>query len=186
MNRAKSSMSWTLQRPPPLTLMSNRRAWGRRRRRRWGEHTHRTARVAFRPALAENTGQCRPERPSDGPVINQDAIAPTAGAAGAPTSQLCTRGHNTIHQTGGRRDLESDATRRAGGSGTEGRAAVAGGNTENFTEGKRRDNGGRGGCDRGQRRDYGGSSRLRSHRGGLAYPRGLRRLGELQQWSAPQ
>ena len=45
---------------------------------------------------------------------------------------------------------------------------------------------GKGGCDGGRRGGRGGSARLRSHSGGPVDPGGIRRLGEIQRWNAPQ
>ena len=39
--------------------------------------------------ICVTSGRCRTARPRIAPVRSQDAISPTAGAAGAPTSRLC-------------------------------------------------------------------------------------------------
>ena len=105
----------------------------RRRRRR--VHPPLTAPGVFRPALAANAGQCLPAQTRDVPVGSQDAIAPTAGAAGAPTSCIRAQGNKTGHQTGG----GSGAAQRDGSSGSEIRDAIARGNTKNATESKHKD-----------------------------------------------
>ena len=104
---------------------------------------------------------------------------PTDGAADAVTPHLCAWGHRNGHWMGGRGRV---GNRR----GAEGCVAVSGGDTENATEGKVRDDRGKGGRDGGRRGDGGGSYWLRSHGLGPADPRGLRRLGVLQRWSASQ
>ena len=66
-----------------------------------GLHPRRKAQGVFRSTFYDNAGHCQPERPNDVSARRQDAIVPTTGAAGAPTSCHRSRGYTTQRRMGG-------------------------------------------------------------------------------------
>ena len=173
------------QTPPSLLLLArtiNPREKGRSRiLTRQGVHSHRTFQVIFRPKIDANVGTCRPARPKDAPVKRQGAIAPTSGAEGAPTSRLHACRYKTRRLT---REREGSRRRHR----AEVRAAVAGGGSKISKTVKGNENNAiiEVSSSRERQGVQGGSARLCTHRVGTAGPGILRRLGALQQRSAPQ